>query len=237
MQRTSDNVMNVQIEETREKIQALNSEAFALRFTDFQRTLHLAEISLSLIGDSPDFLAEKASALNTKGIAHYTMGDDINAIDCFQESLRLARLGGDKGKEAAFLCSIGVVYLRRKETKTAILYFEESLSLCQTFGFLKTEAVVLNNLGNAFNDEKRFYDALACHEKSLSAKEKMNDERGKIASLGNLAFVYLELGDMNRAFQLLNQSRTIAEALGEKRSMANIYLNLGKLHAKHALIP
>jgi tetratricopeptide (TPR) repeat protein len=150
----------VTIQSQKERIVALNEEAFALRFIDFRRALHLAETSLALIGESPDFLSEKAFALNAKGIAHYTLGDDINAVECFHESLRLACLIGDKEKEAAFLCSIGIVHLRRQETEAAITYFEQSLALCQTLGFSKTEAIVLNNLGNAFMDKKMFSKAL-----------------------------------------------------------------------------
>jgi tetratricopeptide (TPR) repeat protein len=100
-------------------------------------------------------------------------------------------------------------------------------------GLIKTEVVALNNLGNAFIDKKMFESALHCYEKSLTAKEKMNDERGKIASLGNLAYVNVELGDMERAFSLLNQSLVIAQAFGETRSIATIFLNLGKIFAKH----
>ncbi len=216
----------------KEKIQTLNEEAFALRFTDFQQALHLAETSLALIGDNPDLLAEKAFALNAKGIAHYTLGDDANAVDCFQESLRLARVIDDKEKEAAFLCSIGIVHLRRQETEAAISLFEASLALCQKFGFSKTEAVVLNNLGNAFIDQKRFADALACHEKRLNAKEKMNDERGENCLFGKFSLCAFGVRQFGACIRLANQGRAIAEKLGEKCSMATVYLNLGKVYAK-----
>jgi hypothetical protein len=110
------------IQSQKERVAKLNEEAFALRFTDFQHTLHLAETALTLIGDNPDLLAEKAFALNTKGIAHYTLGDDANAVECFHESLRLACLIGDKEKEAAFLCSIGIVHLRRQRRKRRYIF-------------------------------------------------------------------------------------------------------------------
>ncbi|MFN3560755.1 MAG: tetratricopeptide repeat protein [Chloroherpetonaceae bacterium] len=66
-------------------------------------------------------------------------------------------------------------------------------------------------------------------------ERKGKDERRarKIDSLGNLAFVHLELGNLERAFVLLNQSRAIAEKLGEKRSMRTVYVNLGEVLAKH----
>ncbi len=70
-------------------------------------------------------------------------------------------------------------------------------------------------LGVAHLDSGRPDDALGHLEKSLEYRRKANDERGITAALTNLAKLYLNEGDLDRARASLEEGLALSRAYGE----------------------
>lgn len=109
--------------------------------------------------------------------------------------------------------NIGIVYARVSSFGEALEYYEESYSITQKFDSLKVKgSIPLTNIAVLFAKEKNYEEALIYIQKAYNIFVETGgktDEKKNTAN--NLAGIYIELGDSQKSFEVLNEVKDLVE--------------------------
>ncbi len=78
----------------------------------------------------------------------------------------------------------------------------------------------------AYQRLEQFDKALHYEKRAFAMASEINDELGKITSINGLAAIHKEMGKKNEALKYFKQSEAIAEKLGARYYLINIYKKL-----------
>jgi tetratricopeptide (TPR) repeat protein len=121
------------------------------RFAD---TARLAASTLSL--------GEDAGALYHLGWARQATGRPTEALNAYQQALRLYQTAGNRGNEAAAtLTSIGAVYGGLGQPEQALDYYRQALPTLREVGDRAGEAVTRYNLAMVYRGQRAWDSAVA----------------------------------------------------------------------------
>ncbi|MEM1217337.1 MAG: ATP-binding protein [Bacteroidota bacterium] len=137
---------------------------------------------------------------------------------------------------AASNINLGNISFQRNESLNALIHYYRGYQLYYAKDFIRGQIIAANNLGWTFLKQKNYASA---HE-FLSSAEKLADENAfyqLAGSLkGNLASIYYEEGDYERAINKAEEALAISEEIGTQslihhanRVLAKIYFELGDL--------
>src|SRR5690606_36590278 len=109
--------------------------------------------------------------------------------------------------------NIGIVYARVSSLGEALECYEESYSITQKFDSLKVKgSILLTNIAVLFAKEKNYEEALIYIHKAYNIFVETGgktDEKKNTAN--NLAGIYIELGDSQKSFVVLNEVKDLVE--------------------------
>ncbi|MFO0824634.1 MAG: tetratricopeptide repeat protein [Gemmataceae bacterium] len=110
--------------------------------------------------------------------------------------------------------------------------YDEALALYRKKGWKTFEVAVYANQMVAHAKQGDFRKALAIGEEARAAVSKFNDLARMVVEakvLGNLGMIYCELGNYSQAAKDLEESRRLAEKVGDVGTALNARLNLAKI--------
>lgn len=140
------------------------------KVSQFKAALQSYQQSLVLYQEIGKRLGEGA-ALMGLGIAYDFIGEYLKAIDCYEQSLEIAReIGGHSGKVGKGLClgNLGKTYCSLGKHNEAIDCQKQSLEIAQDFENHHAAVTALGNLGSTFYSLGRYKDAIDSHERQLN---------------------------------------------------------------------
>ncbi len=178
----------------------------------------------------PEERSNYASSLKNLGNAYYYLGEYQQAIDSFQQSLKIKQEIGDRNGEAKSLNNLGSAYNSLGEYQQAIDYLQQSLEITREIGDRNGEAKSLNNLGNAYYYLGKYQQAIDSFQQSLKIKQEIGDRNGEAKSLNNLGSAYYYLGKYQQAIDYLQQSLEITREIGDRYGEANSLIGLGNAY-------
>lgn len=190
----------------------------------FQKALKIA-----IEAESLEF---RVYSLNMISVVHRRTDAVKSALDYSQEALELAETVenpsvGIKRSINVSLNSIGNIYQMLEQYELAIKKFERSMILERELDNKLGLAINHQNLGQCYEAQGKLEPALQNFRKSLVYNEIINSENGKIICNYSIAHVYVHLGRINEAINLLQTNLEKAKALGDKKIITTIYINLG----------
>jgi predicted ATPase len=188
--------------------------------------------ALSKTVGEPTLVALRSRALHAAGVLADELGETAQAVQHFEERLRLARDLGDKAGEAAALNSLGIVAQGQQEYARAQALFEASLELRRTLG--QPLAVPLGNLGLVALARQEYEQARHFFGESLAISEAAGDMMGVAVALSNLSGVSLEQQDAPGARDLLERAIHLYQELGDKDGVAHCLEGFAEVAALQA---
>ncbi|MGD8545356.1 MAG: tetratricopeptide repeat protein [Candidatus Bathyarchaeota archaeon] len=172
----------------------------------------------------------KGELLHHKGIIYWYRGELNQALEHYQQSLKIKEELGNRKGIADSLNNLGLVYWSKGELNQALEHYQQSLKINKEIGNKKGIAVLLNNLGNVYRLRGELNQALEHYQQSLTISEKLGDKQDITKSLNNLGTIYRLKGELNQALEHYQQSLTISEKLGNKHDIALALNNLGDVY-------
>ncbi|MEZ4759732.1 MAG: adenylate/guanylate cyclase domain-containing protein [Flavobacteriales bacterium] len=196
-----------------------------------------------------------ASSHSNLGILRQQLGDLPGAMRHYDHALHLLDSLEAKGadvnaKIAAVQNSIGMAHETQKNSADALLWFRRAEERYEREGPGSSMANTLSNIGNALQrlaveaDESHARDSLMVlaqqyHDRSLKVREGLDDRRGVANSLNNIAVNLQQQAlwsavDSERKALLMQaegrfrESASMAEAVGDRQSLANTWGNLAE---------
>jgi class 3 adenylate cyclase/tetratricopeptide (TPR) repeat protein len=216
---------------------ALVAMAHASRWAhDFDRALAYARQAIA-VGEEADAKSALAGGLFITGMIHSSTDRLDQAKDEVNQALTVSRSGGDVFHQSLSLNRAGQLKNWEGEYVEASRLYSEALEIARKHNLLVPLLWGLFN-GVTLIGKGDYDAALATLEEGLALSEKVGDEVWHHRFLNSLGWLYLELGDLDRALDLNRQSAEGARKRGDHEVIANAELNLGDifvLKGDHAL--
>ncbi|MFN8359515.1 MAG: adenylate/guanylate cyclase domain-containing protein [Candidatus Kapaibacterium sp.] len=151
---------------------------------------------------------------------------DQRTVDSLQKLLTTARHDTTR---ANLMILLGREYWDSNPDK-ASEYARQAIAVSERNGYKKGIGGGYNILGGIADDRGNYMQALELHTKALQLRREANDSSGMTSSMGNIAIVFMHLGDINEALRYNFETLTIDEKLGNKESIAGTFNNIGTLY-------
>ena len=176
-------------------------------------------------------------SLNMLGVDYRKTDANRTALDYNHEALTLAETVenpslGLRRSIAVSLNSMGNIYLLLKQYDLAIERFKKSQEIERSINNTLGLAINYQNIGYAKEAQGKRTEALNYFQKSLDINNKINNTFGKIICNSSIANIYIKQNKPKKAIDLISINLISAKKLGNKKYLANEYLNLGWSQSK-----
>ncbi|MDG4551826.1 MAG: tetratricopeptide repeat protein [Candidatus Contendobacter sp.] len=169
--------------------------------------------------------------LSRLGFLYYSLGKQDEALDRYQESLKLAQAIGDRAGEGRILSNLSVIHHAHGDNDTALRYLEESLLVIQrAIGDRAGEGRSLNNLSQFYHARGDDDTARRYLEEALAIQRAIGDRAGESATLNNLSAIYHARGDDDTARRYLEEALAIQRAIGDRAGLCQTLFNMGHFY-------
>jgi tetratricopeptide (TPR) repeat protein len=173
-----------------------------------------------------------SNALNHLGTFSLAVGDYNNALDYFEESLKIKYQIEDYQELGIVLVNISVIYIYKNDYDTALKYLDKSLLITKEIDDPKIEASILDKKGVIYTSRGDNESALKYLERSLKIREQIKDYKGEGATLNNISNLLIYKGDIDRALVCLKRSLDIQIKINDRRGEVASLNNLSFLSFK-----
>jgi tetratricopeptide (TPR) repeat protein len=171
-------------------------------------------------------------------------GNYEQAINNYQQSLKISETLNDKKGISAILGNIGSAYYFQGDYPKALNNYFKALKLAEEINDNNRIVINLGNIGNVYKDQSDYTKALEYYFKALKMNKELGNKNGIAANLGNIGIVYKEQAVASRskkdsvasnslyqkALNYSLEALKINEELGDERSTANQLGNIGTVY-------
>jgi diguanylate cyclase (GGDEF)-like protein len=215
----------------RERIDALNDEAWRLRFTERERAEALANEALAL-AEAEGYAVGTALALRTLGVQRYYFDSDYEgALRWLERALSLLDAAGETRGRGDVLNGIGHVHMSQGDYAHATRLYLEALRIYRSAGDVAGESNSLNLLGVADSRAGEYGAALEHYLASLALREQAGDLSGLGLTLINIGSLYGQMGEAERLLEYMQRALRIHEGHDPQASSCCLN-NIGVAYAE-----
>jgi tetratricopeptide (TPR) repeat protein len=168
------------------------------------------------------------------GVIYANKGDHASAIRCFESSLSMAKMAGDKDLEAKAEGNLANIYDLEGRFAEAEAAHEKCLAHFLESGDTASAARTANNLGvlGMFRED---YPAAAEHfEKAIELSKKAKNREVLGISMVNGGYCQLQVGDLAKAIEYTDESMAIFREEDDKHRIALAYRNYGAIELRNS---
>jgi tetratricopeptide (TPR) repeat protein len=168
--------------------------------------------------------------LGNLGIAYAVLGETRKALECHEQSAKVAHDIGNKRGEGAALGNLGNAYADLGEMRKSIDFYEQVLAIMREIGDQRGEGTTLGNLGTDYYNLGETQKAIEFYEQRLIIAREIGDRLGEANALSGLGISYGALDDAHKQIEYEEQHRDIAREIGDRRGEGNALGNLGNAY-------
>ncbi|MGK5671321.1 AfsR/SARP family transcriptional regulator [Micromonospora sp. URMC 106] len=150
------------------------------------------------------------------------------AIELYQESLRLHEASGDRDWRPTSLNSLAVAHAEAGRPAEALATFALARQEHRLRGNRRGEGVALQNMAQCHVLLGEPGEAIARHEEALTAMRDAGDRYAEAICIANLGEAHAELGDHERAILRFRDAVRLHLATGNEHGRARTLLALGR---------
>lgn len=178
-----------------------------------------------------DAFAADMNTLFNQGSIAYHDGNIIEALEKWQNGLKLADDGGNDKLGAVFAANIGLAYAALGNHDKAFQFYEKALQTNQKTGNLKNAAINMNNIGVLKKDTGNFESAVDFFSQALEIRRNLGDLRGTAKVLMNMCAAYSDAGNYKAAFQHIQDAVAVFRQIKDSKNEALALINMGLVYS------
>ena len=171
--------------------------------------------------------AVRAKSYGWLGYLFNHQGKIVQALECYDNSLRIFEELGDKESAATILNSLGYIYTSQGDTENGLTYYFKSLKVQKELGNKIGIATALNNIGYANTKKGDEKQGLEYYLKSLKILEELGDKAKLAYSINNIGVIYKNQGNFEKGLEFFNRCLKLQKELGYNEGLATTYSNIG----------
>lgn len=154
----------------------------------------------------------------------YEGHNPLHALRYYQQAVE--RFDPSHPELAELFKDRGWLYFYRQEWDKAERDLLQALALAPQAA-TSAQAAILDALANLYRKRCDFERALAYAERALAIREEIGELLGIAKSLGNLGFLYQEMGELSHALQAHTEARNTYQQMDNPALTATAWLNMG----------
>jgi adenylate cyclase len=182
------------------------------------------------LSEKINFPKGTATALKNIGLGYRKQGKNLDALENYNQSLKIFEQVKDNIGIANLYSNIGVVYYSQGDDAKALENYLQSLKFSELAGDKFRIFIALNNIGGIYFDKKATYDkALQYYLRALPLCEELGKKEELGAICKNIGSIYFKMNDDKKALVYFDES---LKAYGKSEGSLNVYNALGKLYRK-----
>jgi len=185
--------------------------------------------SLSMCGDSLECVAAN---LNGIGASYEALGDDLKALQYYEEALKTARKIDNNDLIATNLFNAGAIYYEKRiNYEKAYHYLDESRKLFAELNDEDSLGIVLHKLGKVASTLGKYETALSCFNESNKINRRKNNVQAVAANLVLIGNVYSKLGQYDKPLSYYQEALSINKKIHNHKETATALRNIGDAYA------
>ncbi len=170
------------------------------------------------------------SAWRQKGNLYYVMADNLNAMDAFQEGLKIAQTSDHKMLEASLYGNIGNIHADLKQNRKALENYFLYLKTARTLQQRPDEARALTNIGLVYGDLGNQDVGIAYLDSALVLAKEEKNPYFIAGIINNLGIMYKDKKAYNTSLEYYQQAADLAKESQIKYIEASALNSLGKVN-------
>ena len=192
----------------------------------------LAQTSPPEAENSPDIVTPKAKAdqLFKTGVEQFRTGKFDQALETYEEVLKIRKELEDNVGIAQTLNNMGEVYSNQGEYSQALDVLQQALTIRRQLNDRPGTAETLNLIGFVYQRQRDFPKALNLHQEALEIAQAASDRPNEGESLHNIAAVKASQRQLDQALEFYTQALTIREEVGDRRDQGRTLNNMGVVY-------
>ncbi|MCD6531502.1 tetratricopeptide repeat protein, partial [bacterium] len=200
---------------------------------DLEKALDYNEQVLELAQNNQDTAAQAVS-LNNIGLIYQKLNSLVLAAEYFYDAMSLNEEIGNSRGVVINLMNIGTTFYYQHNYDKAQQYFNRALHLSEEIDEQSLELRAKRKIALVWYATEQYKKALRIYQDCVKAeKEREHINRLQLATdYNNIALMYENLNDYDRAIENLNRALEIYSEFGDIKSLAAIYINLGSVRSK-----
>ncbi|HXJ99606.1 MAG TPA: tetratricopeptide repeat protein [Gelidibacter sp.] len=160
-----------------------------------------------------------AFTLRTLGWLYYDIGYFDKALEYHTEVLKIHEKINDNQRIAYSYNSIGLIHESKNNCDLALSFFKRSLELIKDSNNKDRIAETMKNMGICYRKIDELDLAKKHLESSLEIVNEINYKHKKVYVLHELAIVHLKLKNYSECFEILKESRMLAQTLSNNNEL------------------
>lgn len=201
---------------------SLGSLSWEDKKKEIARLEELLRTSQALTRQDTQVKQANCRLLHQLGFLYDSLGKQDEALDRYQESLKLAKTLGNRPGEGTTLNNLSQIYKARGDYDTALRYLEESLAIRRAIGDRAGEGTTLNNLSLIYQARGNYDTALRYLEESLIIQRAIGDRAGLCPTLFNTGHIYWQKNEHQQAVACWIEAYQIAKEVGLAEALTNL---------------
>lgn len=186
----------------------------------------------SRIAKRTNSLKHIAKSDNLLGIFYTKNGNYKKALPYFENYLAISK-SLNSGIGMAISCTnLGNVYLRLRDYRKAEDYFLSSVAYYNVLNNKKEIANGLINIGVVKHQQRYLEAAMEHYQKALVIGQDLNDYEIREICLNNLAQLYSDKGELEKAMAYNYDALELRELMGLEVNVADSYLSIAEIALK-----
>lgn len=170
------------------------------------------------------------------GIVYGCKGDHASATRCFESSLSMAQLIGDKDSEIKAEANLAIIYNVEGKTEEAERANVDCLSYFMEKGDLLNAARTANNLGLSNTARERFQMAAEYFERTVNSGRALRNREILGGGLVNAGYCYARTGNTEISLKYTDEAVTIFKEPNDLNMLALAYRNYGLIEFRNGKI-
>jgi diguanylate cyclase (GGDEF)-like protein len=211
-------------------VEALNSRAHALRYTDMRAAVELTARAIDA-SDAEGDVKGCIRALRIRGSCLARLADMDGALKDLDRADMLLPASEDASEQAWVLSARAFVLHRLGDSTQAMGVAQRAIDQHRAMGDHSGEADSLNTAGCIADSVGDHARALEFYHSCRILCEEENDIAGLGSALGNIAAIHGRLGEHESAIEQFQRVLTLLAQTGNRTNKSAVYLNLGVAHA------
>ncbi|MFI6316864.1 BTAD domain-containing putative transcriptional regulator [Nonomuraea sp. NPDC050556] len=174
----------------------------------------------------------RAGALRALGITAFRLGQYAQALETYEQALRLHQQLTDRLGEAAAHGGLAMTLTTIERHGQALDHCRQALAIYQDLGHRPGEGTQRSNLGALLCRLGRHAEALPHAEQAAAIARQIGDRSGESLSLGVIGVAHGGLGRHETALDHLQRALVMLRELGHLPDQAVTLIEIGIVHAR-----
>ncbi len=214
----------------------INSQ-YQLALEKYQQALEIYQLIYRVSENSNQSLSLKiGETLHSIGAVYNKLADYPQALEYYQQAVKLRRQINDQKGVGISLNSIGGVYFFQGNYNQALDYWQQALEIRQELGDLVRVGRTQNNIAGIYLNQAKYSQALEYYQQALQTFKKLENLQGEAAVINNIGLIYQKLGQYEKSLELFQKALAIHRKTRNKKDEGDALNNIGityKLQKKY----